>query len=198
MKKWIAGLVIALTVIGINLKAEAVLINYDGTGNNWPTNIGGYYSGLAGSPVHSPGFMWLDYGGSIDSTYGPHSTTAMAFAIDTNPVSINWSSGVDSVDFWYGYQVNTTLSVKGFNGSTEIFDSGVLSKNSGGMFHYTAPDSVITKLEFYGTPNYWTMDDLSYNTSDGGGQQPVVPEPATMSLLGTGLLAFVGSRRRKQ
>jgi hypothetical protein len=41
------------------VSSEAVLINYDGTGFNYPTQILGYYSGLDGSPVHSSGFMWL-------------------------------------------------------------------------------------------------------------------------------------------
>ena len=114
MKKGLMGLVVAVAILGMNLTAaEAIIINYDGTGNQYPTNIGGYYSGLAGSPVHSPGFMWLDYSGGVSPTYGPHCLTAMAFALDTNPVSINWFSDVDNESCWYGRYYS--LSGQGLN-----------------------------------------------------------------------------------
>src|SRR3989344_2728677 len=100
--------------------SEAVLIDYDGTGFQYPTQILDFYDSLDGSPVHSSGFMWLDYFGSVNSTYGPHSITAMAFAIDTNPVNISWSEDVDNVSFWYGY--NYPLSVQGYNNDALAFD----------------------------------------------------------------------------
>ena len=51
----------------------------------------------------------------------------------------------------------------------------------------------ITKIEFdVGGDNEWGVDNIEY------GQYPTdpVPEPATMLLLGSGLLGFAGFKRR--
>lgn len=196
MKKVFLVVILALAVVSIAGTSEAVLINYDGTGFDYPTQILGYYSGLAGSPVHSSGFMWLDYFGSVSPTYGPHSLTAMAFSFSTNPVSIDWTDDVHNVNFWYGY--NYPLSVQGYNNGSLVFNSGVLPQNSNGMFQYTAPDVSIDSLVFNGTADYWTMDDLSYEVGqETPPSEPVVPEPLSISLFGSGLLGLMGLKRKK-
>jgi hypothetical protein len=190
MRKFLVAIVcIFCCTILFHPSADAVLINYDGTGNSDLTQILGYYSGLDGNPVHSAGFMWLNYA-SINDIYGPHSLNAMAFAISTNPVWIDWSSDVNSVSLWYGHQVGYPLSVQGYNNGGLVFDSGALPQNSGGMYQYVAPNLDIDRLVFNGSPNWWTYDDLSYNVSQGG----VVPEPASLALLGVGILGLF--RRR--
>ena len=67
MKKFFYFFILGFILLFVN-KAEAVLINYDGTGHQYPDEILNFYSGLPGSPVHSEGFMWLDYGGSVSPT----------------------------------------------------------------------------------------------------------------------------------
>ncbi len=202
MKKILLAIVLGIALFTSPM-AEAVLIDYDGTGNQYPTNILGYYSALPGNPVHSEGFMWLDYGGSIDPTYGPHSITAMAFAIDTNPVWIDWSEDVYVRNFWYGYG-SGPFYVQGYNDEIGVFDSGFLPQNSNGMFQYFAPDVAIDRLVFNGTPNYWTYDDLCYESEgnvgcergENPGDDNTVPEPMSMMLLGSGFVGLVGFRKR--
>ena len=104
MKRALTILFFTCSLIFINTgPARATLINYDNTGHQYPDEILNYYSGLPGSPNHSPGFMWLDLEGITDPTYGPHSLTATAFSFETNPVSVSWGEDVTNVNFWYGY-----------------------------------------------------------------------------------------------
>lgn len=169
-------------------------IDYDNTGRQYPDQILDFYAGLPGAPVHSNGFMWLDYGGYVDPTYGPHSTNAMAFSLNNDPVSIDWGTDVENVNFWYGYANVQPFYVRGYNDSEVVFDSGVLPLNSNGMAQYVAPDVKIDRLVFNGRPNYWTYDDLSYDVAQqsggGNGGGPTVPEPLTLITMGTGLAAF--------
>ena len=198
MKKILLALLLT-GVLFVN-GAEAVLINYDGTGFQYPTQILGYYSGLDGNPVHSSGFMWLDYAGYVDPIYGPHSLTAMAFAIDTNPVWVDWSQDVHNVSFWYGNQIDNLLSVQAYNDGVLAFDSGELPQNVNGMAQYALPDIGFDRLVFNGTPNYWTMDDFSWELGEGDGNpepEPVIPEPMSMLLFGTGMAGLSALKRKK-
>ena len=55
----------------------------------------------------------------------------------------------------------------------------------------------ITELQITGLGggnSYWLLDNVTYNTEDN--DVPGVPEPATMLLLGLGLLGLVGVRRK--
>jgi len=56
------------------------------------------------------------------------------------------------------------------------------------------PETRTERVVFSGSPNYWSMDDLSYETSGGGS---TVPEPASMVLLGTGLAGLRVWRKRR-
>ena len=189
-------LFITFSLLLTAVPARATLIDYDNTGNQL-TEILNYYAGLPASPDHSSGFMWLDFSGSTNSIYGPHSLTAVAFSLEVNPVSVSWSEDVKNVNFWYGYadSENLALSVQGYNDGGLVFDSGSLPLNSNGMFQYTAPNFDIDQLVFNGTPSYWTVDDLSYDLAGAVG---VVPEPMSALLFGSGLLGLTRMRRNRR
>ena len=201
MKKTALVILAIITCVAWAGNSEAVLINYDGTGfglvssGDFP-EILNYYAGLAGNPVHS-GFNWVDYNGSTSSTFGPHSLTAMAFNLEAQESFVSWGQDVNNVSLYYGYNsFATNLSVQGYNDGVLVFDSGTLPVNSNGMFQYTAPNSSIDKLVFAGAPNYWTLDDLSYD-APGSPENPIIPEPMSLILFSGGLAGLTRLRKKR-
>ena len=202
MKKIAVILVFLFALSAAIGNAEAVLIDYDGTGFGTISSqifpdILNYYSFLPGHPIHSPGFQWIDFEGFQSPIYGPHSLTAMAFSQFITPVSVQWDTEITNVNFWYGRQLDHLLSVQGYHNGNLVFDSLQLSQTTNGMLQYTLPDgTVIDQLVFTGDPNFWSMDDLSWDIYNPPGQ-PTIPEPASMMLLGSGLMGLVNLRKRK-
>lgn len=154
------------TVKAFQEHLDMTTIDFDDDGD-YPTEIGSYYNGQPGAPVFDSDMMFLYFGSRVNP-YGPHSLYTMMIVDSVNPVSINFSTPIRRVSLQYGVGVDKTLVVKGYLSSVEKYSSGTLTETTGDddMVLLTFDDVIIDEIEFNGTPQYYTMDDLQYGVID--------------------------------
>lgn len=129
-----------------------------------------------------------------------------------NPVSppnrIRWNvPGGPVTDAFFSFLSPTTFQGAYFAGSgpsvffelyssnTLVATSAVLASSSTPTFLATNYNGIVDKVRVVGNGNQIILDNLTW-----GGANPnsVVPEPATMTLLATGLVGMVAARRRRR
>ncbi|MDD5680417.1 MAG: PEP-CTERM sorting domain-containing protein [Candidatus Omnitrophica bacterium] len=98
--------------------------------------------------------------------------------------------------FQHGYSYLFTNSYPTYIPHTEVADGGMwIDYTSGDLFLLANKPRIINRIDIYGSGlNYsGSADDVQLLAST----NDVVPEPATMSLLGLGLFGLAGFRRKK-
>ena len=92
---------------------------------------------------------------------------------------------------------DTDVFFRMFLSGTLVGTSSSLVLSSTPMFLTSGHAGAVDRVEVVGSnPGLWVLDDLTYGTDDAVG---VAPEPATMLLLGSGLLGLgtIAARRRR-
>jgi hypothetical protein len=199
-----------------------VVLTFEGLGNH--ESINDYYNGGLGSTGSGPG---PNYGitftsdslaiisgasGGDGNFSGAPSGVTIAFFLDGAGDTMNVAAGFDTgFSFFYSAIAfpGTVTVWDGLNGTGSLLatinlpvtPSGGAPECTYGAYCPWVPIGVAFagtahSVVFSGTANYIGFDDITLGSDKPGGDQ--VPEPATMALLGTGLVGVAGKLRKKK
>lgn len=204
MKKMLIAMVVCLFVLGINATANAVVLipntSVATTGASVPagtfvTSIttafaasSGAWSGSVTENVYlnATGYLfvyqWSNDPGSLDAIARMTASNYTGFLTDADAVATGLQ---DEPHFMSRSAGGNSI---GFAHSQGTTDQGVLPGTT------TAQEWIQTNAQYYG-PGF--VDFIDGGVAEIKLFGPAVPEPASASLLGLGLLGFVGALRRK-
>lgn len=190
-------LILTLLLIAFAANAHAfVYIDFEGVpldyyykfGNQ---NLGSYYPGL----YFSPDVTILDAdpakGGYNWQVHPYKSPTAVYFAYG-GPAYITFDNPVTYFEGWFTHMNGYGLTIYALDSLDNVVDSDHVGwdPSSTNLLSLSAPS--IKKVFIDGYPNCWTGDDIMFDGNGG-----VVPEPATMVLVGVGIFGLIRFRRKK-
>lgn len=113
-----------------------------------------------------------------------------------DPITATFSVPVNSVSGFYADPYGVVVTAyNAANGVLGTFDgAGIIGADNEFTISSSSDIAYITISDLYGIPDDETVDDLSYSFTS---TTPVIPEPGSFVLLGTGLLSMAGALRRK-
>jgi hypothetical protein len=207
MKKFVILIAAMVIILGLSVPAHAFLINFE--------------NGVEGQAIAGiPGVAFTQLGQNNwrygDSRTGSYSTRSIDLGYGSGSyqhygnlwawLGVSGPSG--KIDFtnndgtWFqtGYTSYGPFYVEGYDSNGVLLDSASGSANYGGAdmgwLRIDAPQGqYLDYIIVHDSGNYFLMDNMSGDSTGVGSQ--TVPEPATMSLFGLGLVGLLGKLRKK-
>ena len=174
---------ICLALLTVALSACADTLNFE---------TGAPCAFIATTPLASYGGLTFSGGGAILDQCGNFGINAhsgvdfLAFATGTyatGPEFIDFPSAVSSVSIFAGDGDSGSFTLQAFDGSENSLGQDVETNPGGQYVELQVSADGIETVELSSNLGAWVADDLSFN----GSENPTVPEPASMLLLGGGL-----------
>jgi hypothetical protein len=180
-KKLIAGLIAVMLVVGLGGIASATVLDFEGLNGNLPSTYG---------LVNWESGSWFVYD-SEQPPYNPHSGTGRTYE-SSGDLTPSWNftqKVVFNGAYFSGYNYGT-VQMDLYLNDTIVHSTGTFAPSDVSTFFATGYDGLVDKVVINTPePDYWVMDDLTYNAN-------TVPIPAAVWLFGSGLLGLFGVRRK--